>query len=91
MEIVAHFIPAASLNEQSIDIAPVCWFLFYFWVMGDVVQELKLEVQLINRDWLLTSIILKTACDESLREEEPTHPEISRSAPLDPIIQEPNS
>jgi len=52
------------------------------------VEILKLEAQLINGYDMLPGVILKSACQESLREEETTDPETLRSAISNPILQE---
>ena len=80
--------PSATFKEKSVNITTK--FRFFFDLSGrtQMVQESKFVIKLINGDSFFPSIILKTASDEGLREEESTHPENFRSTFFDPLIQE---
>lgn len=52
-----------------------------------MVEEGKLIVDFVDSDGLLTGIVLKTASDEGLGEEEPAHPEYLRRSSFDPFTQ----
>lgn len=52
-----------------------------------MVEEGKLIVNFVDSDGLLTGIVLKTASDKGLGEEEPAHPEYLRRSSIDPFTQ----
>ena len=79
-------IPPASLEEYSINIAAKLWFFLNLSMMGDVVEELKFEVEFIDGDLLFPCVVLEAAGDEGLGEEESAHPEGYGSAVINPVF-----
>lgn len=80
--------PAAPLEEESIYIASkLRLFLNLRWSCK-AVKQTKLEVQLINSNSFLSSIVLQASSHEGLREEEATHPKNLGSSAIDPLIKE---
>lgn len=82
---MGHRVPAASFEEHSVAETSVFW-LFSDFVVLDLVINLIFEGQLINSDLALTSIVLESRSEESLREEEPRDPERRRSTFVKPIL-----
>ena len=52
-----------------------------------MIKQLELVIEFVNGNSFFSGIVLQTASDESLREEETTHPEYFRSSSLDPLSQ----
>ena len=83
-------IPSGTFNEHTIDVATVFGLLFDVFV-GDVIEELEIEGELIDGDGVLSGKVLEHTGNESLREEETGDPEDLWSAVVDPIVQKDDS
>ena len=79
--------PAAAFQEQSVDIGTVFCAGLKIVFLG-VTHDFELEIDLIDRDHMLSSIVLLDTCQETLGEEETGYPEGLGSTVFNPILHE---
>lgn len=78
-------VPTCTFKIYTINVATV-FRLFFDLSVTHMVHDFDLELNSVNSNDVFTGVVLQIACDESLREEEPTNPENVRSALIDPLL-----
>ena len=74
-------VPLGPLQEHAVDETAVIGLALHLSRVQSVLER-ELERDAVNRDHILATEVLKSACHEGLREEEPADPEYLRS-PVD--------
>jgi len=80
-------IPPSSLQINTIDIAAIFRF-FLDLCIGHMIHNFALKLDTIDCNYIFTSIVLESASNKSLREEESTDPEYIWSSLINPFLQE---
>lgn len=80
-------VPATTFKEYTVNVAPILRLLFHLCV-SHVVNDLKLEPNLIDSDDMLSCKVLKGSCDKGLREEESRDPENIGCPIVYPLLEE---
>jgi len=80
-------IPSATFKIQTINVSTISrsnfWILFVL-----LTENFKVEVQLINSNHILSSVVLLKTSQERLSKEETRDPEDLRSAVINPLLEE---
>lgn len=81
------FVPFATFQEQSEDEGTI-WSRDGLIVLGIIINDFKVEINAINGNNVLPSIVLLEASQETLREEEARDPHLGRSLSVNPALDE---
>lgn len=79
--------PAATFQEESVNVSTVFGSTLNV-VFGGVAHDLEVEIDLIDSNDVLTSVVLLHTSEERLSEEETGDPEGLRCAVVNPILEE---
>lgn len=80
-------VPTRTFKENTINIASILR-LFFDIMVSHVVQNLYLEVNSIDSNYVLSRIVLQSAGNKGLREEESRNPEDTWRSSVNPLLEE---
>lgn len=84
-EVLVIRVPSATFNEQSMDEGTIFGFLRGVYTLR-VRDDLKVVLDSINRNLILSGIVLFHTSQERVSEMEPRDPETSRMALINPLL-----
>jgi hypothetical protein len=87
---VGLVIPLAPFEIHAVTDASAFRLLLNVGVL-DIISHVETKGEFVDCNCMLTSVVLESSCEESLREEESRDPEYFGSALLDPFFKEVDS